>query len=442
MLTRARAATVLAMLAVGGGGLGVSACIDDAGDGDVAEPGADPGAASGTTTPVALTNRSATFRTQLTNHFLCAENGGGSVVNANRAAAQAWETFTILDQNDGALNSGDLIFVRTVGGKYLQAANGGGGSLNAASGNQLGHETFRIVKRQGSGAIASGDLVGLQTLVSGRWVSALEGGGGGVDAHGVALDTWESFRIDLGTPPPPPPTWRLVWQDEFNGNALDGSKWVYEVQRPGWVNHELQNYTNDRRENARVENGQLVIEARRDWFGGHEYSSARLKTQGRASWRYGRVEARIQLPGGWGTWPAFWMMPDDQHRGWPACGEIDIMEEVGYDQDRIHATTHAQAYNWQSAQQRTASTVVGGVTSGFHVYALEWRPDRIEMFVDGNRYYLSTDPNWGDDGWPFNKPFHVILNLAVGGDWGGAQGVDPNIWPRRMLVDYVRVYQQ
>jgi beta-glucanase (GH16 family) len=136
------------------------------------------------------------------------------------------------------------------------------------------------------------------------------------------------------------------------------------------------------------------------------------------------------------------MMPDDQHRGWPACGEIDIMEEVGYDQDRIHATTHAQAYNWQSPMQRTASTVVGGVTTSFHTYALEWSPGRIEMFVDGARYYTSTDPGWGDDGWPFDKHFHVILNLAVGGDWGGAQGVDPNIWPRRMLVDYVRVYQR
>jgi hypothetical protein len=387
----------------------------------------------------ALTARTATFRTQQTGHYLVAEGGGGGAVNANRSAAQAWESFSILDRNDGALVSGDLVLVRASTGHLIQAAQGGGGSVNAGTFNQLDWETFRIVKRNGSGVINNGDLVGFQTVVSGRWLSALSGGGAGVDAHGVALDTWESFYIGLGAPPQ---SWNLVWSDEFNGSAIDGNKWVFEVHGPGWVNNERQNYTDHRHENARIENGALVIEARRDWFAGHEYSSARLKTQGRASWRYGRVEARIQLPGGWGTWPAFWMMPDDQHRGWPACGEIDIMEEVGYDQDRIHATTHAAAYNWQSSQQRTASTIVGGVTTGFHVYALEWSPNRIDMFVDGVHYYSSTDPGWGDDGWPFNKPFHIILNLAVGGSWGGAQGVDPNIWPRRMLVDWVRVYQR
>jgi beta-glucanase (GH16 family) len=407
----------------------LAGCVDDAFD----EP---EGVGTAAT---ALTARTATFRTQLTGHYLVAEGGGGGAVNANRTAALAWETFTILDRNDGALVSGDLVFVRAHTGHLIQAAHGGGGAVNAGSFNQLDHETFRIVKRNGGGTINHGDLVGLQTLVSGRWLSALGGGGGGVDAHGVALDTWESFHIGFGTPSP---TWNLVWSDEFNGPSIDGNKWVFEVKGPGWVNNERQNYTNHRHENARIENGALVIEARRDWFAGHEYSSARLKTQGRASWRYGKVEARIQLPGGRGTWPAFWMMPDDMHRGWPACGEIDIMEEVGYDPDRIHATTHAAAYNWQSAQQRTASTIVGGVTTGFHVYTLEWSPSRIDMFVDGVHYYSSTDPGWGDDGWPFNKPFHIILNLAVGGSWGGAQGIDPNIWPRRMLVDWVRVYQR
>ena len=408
----------------------LAGCVDDSID----EPDQNLGVETS-----ALTARTATFRTQLSGHYLVAEGGGGGAINANRPVAQGWETFTILDRNDGALVSGDLVHVRTQNGHIIQAEQGGGGAVNAGTFNQLSWETFRIVKRNGGGTINNGDLVGLQTTVSGRWLSALNGGGGGVDAHGAALDTWESFYIGLGAQQS---NWNLVWSDEFNGPDIDGNKWVYDVQRPGWVNNELQNYTNNRRENARIENGALVIEARRDWFNGYEYSSARLKTQGRASWRYGKVEARIQLPGGRGTWPAFWMMPDDMHRGWPACGEIDIMEEVGFDQDRIHATTHAQAYNWQSAQQRTASTVVPGVTSGFHTYTLEWSPTQIDMFVDGNHYYSSTDPNWGDDGWPFNKPFHIILNLAVGGSWGGQQGVDPNIWPRRMLVDWVRVYQR
>lgn len=241
---------------------------------------------------------------------------------------------------------------------------------------------------------------------------------------------------------PSPDGWRLVWSDEFNGSEIDGSKWTYDVHGPGWVNHELQNYTNNRRENARVENGHLVIEARKDGFQGHDYSSARLKTQGKASWTYGRIEARIQLPSGVGTWPAFWMMPDNQSRGWPACGEIDIMEHVGYDQDWINATTHSNTYSWRSSTQRTAKTLVPGVTTGYHVYALEWYPDRIDMFVDGKKYYTSPNDNTGDDAYPFNKNFHIILNLAVGGDWGGIKGVDANIWPKQMLVDYVRVYQK
>jgi beta-glucanase (GH16 family) len=239
----------------------------------------------------------------------------------------------------------------------------------------------------------------------------------------------------------PPSGWRLVWSDEFNGPNIDGSKWAFDVQRPGWVNHEWQNYTS-RWENARIENGNLVIEARRDGFDGSEYSSARLRNQWGASWTYGRFEARIKLPGGWGTWPAFWMMPDDFSRGWPACGEIDIMEEVGFDADSIHSTTHTATFNWVNGRQRTAATGAGGATNDFHVYAAEWFPDRIDFFVDSRKFFSSPNDNTGDDAWPFHKNFHFILDLAVGGDWGGAQGVDPNIWPRQMLVDYVRVYQR
>jgi hypothetical protein len=389
----------------------------------------------------ALSAVSATFATEISGQFLCAEQGGGGVVNANRPAAKAWETFKLLDRNDGALESGDVVYIQAANGSYLQAESGGGRALNAASKNQLDWEAFRVVKRQGSGKIQSGDIVGLQTL-SGFWVSALNGGGGAVDVHARALSGWEAFRIGLGSQNDNGNDGRkLVWSDEFDGPGIDENKWNWEVQRPGWVNHELQNYTNKRWENARVEDGHLVIEGRRDWFGGYEYSSARLKTQGKASWRYGRVEARIQVPGGRGTWPAFWMMPDDFSRGWPACGEMDILEHVGYDLNVVHATLHAQAYNWQRSEQRTASTVVSGATTGYHVYVLDWRPDRIEMSVDGRVYFSMQNPNRGNDWWPFDKNFYVIFNLAIGGDWGGAQGVDPNVWPQRMLVDYVRVYQ-
>jgi beta-glucanase (GH16 family) len=296
--------------------------------------------------------------------------------------------------------------------------------------------------------VNSGDVVGLQTE-NGKWISAENGGGGTVYAYGAALGPWESFIYDThgeddngGDGGTLPAGWRLVWQDEFDGARLDESKWSWEVQRPGWVNQELENYTDHRDENARVENGHLVIEGRRDWYSGYEYSSARLKTQGKASWTYGRVEAKIKLPGGWGTWPAFWMMPEDFSRGWPACGEIDIMEEVGYDKDSIHGSTHSLKYNWMASQQRTGATGVSGATTDYHVYAIEWYPDQIDFYADGRKYYSSPNDNTGDDAWPFHKNFYIILNLAIGGSWGGAQGVDPNIWPRQMLVDYVRVYQK
>jgi hypothetical protein len=379
----------------------------------------------------ALTPVTVTFRTELTGQYLCADQGGGTTVSADRTAPQAWETFKLLDVNDGSLESNDLVYIQAANGSYLQAAAGGGAALNAASKNQLDWELFRLVKRQGSGRVNDGDIVGLQTL-SGFWVSAVNGGGGRVDARAQSFNAWEAFRIGLGSGNDDGGNgMRLVWSDEFDGPTIDERKWAYEVQRPGWVNRELQNYTYRRQENARIENGHLVIED----------SSARLKTQGKASWRYGRVEARVQVPGGWGTWPAFWMMPDDFSRGWPACGEIDVLEHVGHDSNRVHATLHSAAYNWQRPEQRTASTFVNGATSGFHIYALEWRADRIEMFVDGNRYFSMQNPNRGNDHWPFDKNFYVILNLAIGGDWGGARGVDPNIWPQRMLVDYVRVYQ-
>jgi beta-glucanase (GH16 family) len=393
--------------------------------------------------PVILaTEATVTLRTRLQNRYIAAQNNGGGAVTAVATAAQAWETFTLVDENNGALTSGDIVGLRAGNGQYLQAVNGGGSTVNVTGAALLDWERFRIFK-QGGGQIHSGDTIALQTIVSGRWLSAENGGGSTVSANGPAYDTWEQLIITLGgAPPPPPPTnWRLVWQDEFDGPNIDESKWVYEVQRPGWVNNELQNYTYRRWENARIENGALVIEARRDFFGG-EYSSARLKTQGRVSWTYGRVEARLQVPNGWGTWPAFWMMPDNQSRGWPACGEIDIMEHVGYDENRIHSTTHSLRYNWRSPNQRTGSTFVPGATSGFHVYAVEWYPDRIDAFVDGVRYFTSPNDGGGDDSYPFNKNFHIILNLAVGGDWGGARGVDPNTWPRRMTVDYVRVYQR
>lgn len=236
--------------------------------------------------------------------------------------------------------------------------------------------------------------------------------------------------------------WRLVWSDEFNGPKLDESKWIFQVERPGTVNGATQNYVGHRSENARVENGYLVIEGRRDWYQGYEYSSSQLKTQGKAKWTYGRMEARIKVPGGRGTWPAFWMMPDQCHGPWPSCGEIDIMEHVGYDSDNFHSGAHSAAYNWTKGNQKMAAKHVPGGDGAFHVHAIEWFSDRIDFYLDGQHYHTYRNEKSGFDAWPFDRNFFIILNLAIGGNWGGAQGIDPNIWPRKMLVDYVRVYQR
>jgi beta-glucanase (GH16 family) len=387
----------------------------------------------------ALSARSVTLRAA-NGRFLSAENGGGGALTADRAAALGWETFTLIDKSDGALNSGDEVFLRAASGHYLQAINGGGGALKATGSDRLGWETFRILRSAGPGTINPGDQVSLQTLNGSRFVSA----NAGVTADATSAGGNERFTLEVLSPTTQGDLggWRLVWADEFDGTDVDSARWSGESWTPYWVNNELQSYNGLRRENVRVENGQLVVEARRDFHNGHEYSSARIHTGGKAGWTYGRFEARMQLPSGWGTWPAFWMMPDDQRQGWPACGELDIMEHVGHDPEVVHGTAHSRAYNWKSPVQRTASRRVPGATTGFHTYAMEWSPQKTEVFVDGTSYFSSTNDGQGDDSWPFNKRFHLIFNLAVGGVWGGAKGVDPNVWPQQLRVDYARVYQR
>jgi beta-glucanase (GH16 family) len=241
-----------------------------------------------------------------------------------------------------------------------------------------------------------------------------------------------------GSPQAPSPTSQTpVWQDEFNGQGLpDAGRWDYEV---GLVrNNERQYYTRSRQENARVEDGVLVIEARRESYQGAEYTSASLTS--RASWTYGRIEVRAKLPKGRGTWPAIWMLGTNRSTvGWPTCGEIDIMEHVGFDPGRIHANIHTQAYNHVQHTNKGNSLVVAGPDEEFHVYSAEWTPERIAFFVDGQRYFTFAKEQGGDAVWPFDKPQYLILNLAIGGSWGGQQGIDDAAFPARYLIDYVRV---
>jgi len=235
----------------------------------------------------------------------------------------------------------------------------------------------------------------------------------------------------------------MVWNDEFNYTGLPASdKWGYDVGGGGWGNNELQYYTNARSENARVENGNLIIEARKEQYEGREYTSARLVTRQKGDWLYGRFEAYAKLPSGRGTWPAIWMLPTNWVYGnWPKSGEIDIMEYVGYDPGVVHGSIHTEAYNHVLGTQKTATYSVPDAETAFHLYALEWTPEKIDIYVDNNKYFTFTNEHKDYKTWPFDQVFHLILNIAVGGNWGGVQGVDPNIWPQKMYVDYVRVYQ-
>lgn len=239
-------------------------------------------------------------------------------------------------------------------------------------------------------------------------------------------------------------TYELVWSDEFDGTELDTTKWRYEVNGNGGGNNEIQYYTN---QNATVSDGILKITAKNEDYNGWEYTSSRIITKGSGEWTYGRIEVRAIVPSGLGTWSAIWMMPVVSRYGiWPNSGEIDIMEHVGYSENIIHSTIHNKLYNHPDGTQKGGSTsAFSDVTTAFHTYTLEWLPDRIIFSMDDVHIY-TYDPNKFSscptfNVWPFNQDFFLILNVAVGGDWGGARGVDPNDFPTSMEVDYVRVYQ-
>ena len=238
--------------------------------------------------------------------------------------------------------------------------------------------------------------------------------------------------------------YELVWADEFDTDGLpDPALWGFNVGGGGWGNGELQYYMP--KGNASVENGVLTIEARKERRGTCDYSSARMVTRDKADWLYCKIEVRAKLPSGVGTWPAIWMLPTDFAYGdWPASGEIDIMEHVGYDPDVIVQSIHTAKTHGGSASNHSAK--VPGVRDDFHTYGMEWLPDRIIFTIDGEETYVYEKPEVGEgekasDTWPFDQRMHLLLNLAFGGTWGGSQGVDNSCLPAQFQVDYVRVYQ-
>lgn len=258
--------------------------------------------------------------------------------------------------------------------------------------------------------------------------------------HSVKI-TQPSASSEAGITPPME-GYKLVWHDEFDDESSLSANWKFENWAPGRVNHELQRYVAggelDGHKTASVEGGVLNITAMK--YNG-EVISARMNTL--KSWLYCYTEARIWLPKGKGTWPAYWMMPNDQSDGWPKCGEIDIMEEVGANANYTSSSIHCEAYNHVKNTQKTKETYTSNAEGEFHVYALEWTDAYIKTFVDGKELlYFANDGKNNVSTWPFNKTFYITLNLAWGGDWGGYKGIDESALPTTMKIDYVRVFQK
>jgi beta-glucanase (GH16 family) len=242
------------------------------------------------------------------------------------------------------------------------------------------------------------------------------------------------------TPIPAAEGWKLAWHDEFDGGAIDPASWTYDLGAGGWGNAELENYTN-RPENARLENGVLVIEARKEAYQGAEYTSARLKTQGLREFLYGRIEARLQVPGGQGMWPAFWTLGSNiNEKNWPKCGELDIMEYIGKTPDTIYGTMHGPGYSGAQGISK-ANRQKYNIADDFHIYAIEWDKDQVRWFFDGEPYHTVTRADVGNKDWVFDQPFFILLNLAVGGQWPGNPDAQ-TAFPAQLKVDYVRVFQK
>ncbi len=361
----------------------------------------------------------------------------------NGTGAQQWR----LEAN----NNGTYSLVNPASGKALDVSNSGtndGANVQLWSRNGSGAQQWRLNP-------VSGDVYTLINANSNKALdvySAATNDGANVaiwSANGTAAQQWQ--LVPVGTPPPPPnpPGYRLVWNDEFDGNGIDGSKWSFENIGTGGGNNELQYYTS-RPENARTENGHLVIEARKENYTGpdgtRQYTSARLRTLNKGDWTFGRMEARMKLPRGQGMWPAFWMLPTDNKYGnWAASGEIDIMEAVNTSasDNRVYGTLHYGG-GWPSnTHTGNAFSPSTSVADNYHTYAVEWEPGAIRWYVDNVQY--ATQTGWWSAGGaypaPFDQRFHVLLNLAVGGQWPGNPDGNTS-FPQRMEVDFVRVYQK
>ncbi|MCL4115714.1 UNVERIFIED_CONTAM: hypothetical protein GTU68_003852 [Idotea baltica] len=233
----------------------------------------------------------------------------------------------------------------------------------------------------------------------------------------------------------------LVWSDEFNYKGKpDNSKWGYDF---GFIANQEEQYYTDSLKNARVEEGNLIIETHKETITNKEYTSARLTTKDLALWKYGRIEVRAKLPKGIGMWPAIWMLGENKTTvGWPESGEIDIMEHVGFNKDSIFGTIHTKAFNHNKNTEKSKSIYIDKPYENFNTFTLEWTPEKMDFLLNGVVYNQIKNENKTTAEWPFDQKFYLILNVAVGGMLGGKKGVDDSVFPQQMLVDYVRVFQK
>jgi beta-glucanase (GH16 family) len=238
--------------------------------------------------------------------------------------------------------------------------------------------------------------------------------------------------------------WKLAWSEEFNYNGLpDSNKWAYDVGGHGWGNNELQYYTKARLKNVEVSNGTLKLKVIKEKMENREYTSARLVTKGKAEFTYGKIEIKAKLPPGRGLWPAFWMLGTNIGQvHWPKCGEIDIMEHVGFEQDSVFGTVHTKSYNHIVGTQKGKKAFIENPYSDYHRFSIEWTPDKMDFFVDNTLYNHIENEHKTIDEWPFDNPFYILLNIAVGGNLGGQKGIDESVFPAALEVDYIRVYSQ
>lgn len=242
--------------------------------------------------------------------------------------------------------------------------------------------------------------------------------------------------------------WSLVWADEFDAAAVDTSKWTFDIGDWGWGNFEAQYYTDNKPENARIENGHLIIEAHKN-KNNDKWTSARLTTRGKVSFKYGKIEFKAKVPIARGNWAAGWTLGDTyvDELSWPYCGEIDILESVAFERDTLkdqgiaHASVHSRAYYFKIGNQVSSAVPLPDMTNSFHVYTLEWTPTYIHIFLNGEQYFTYTKTDV-ENAWPFDIPQNIILNLAMGGGWGGARGIDERITSQQFIIDYVRVYER